>query len=125
MEPNVELSHHGVKGMKWGVRRKKKHVPQQSNSGRSTKTEKLSKKTAAAAKLYKEKISKMAGSEMAKRGKAALDVLQNGDSDWMGRPINSDNSMTELRNRGQAALERLMYSEDQVFNKKFYGRYNF
>ena len=70
----------------------------------------------------------MAGSESAKellgRGKSAVDVLVNGDTDWMGRPVSSDSLPKEAKNRGKAALERLLYSKDQVDNKKFFGKYN-
>lgn len=64
------------------------------------------------------------GKELAKRGKSALDVLLNGDQDWMGRSLSSDNPIEEGKNRAKAALERIMYSDEQVNNKKFYGKYN-
>ena len=70
-------------------------------------------------------ISYIPKTEAGKRGKAALDVLLNGDSDWMGNRSYDDNIGKELQNRGKAALERLRYSEEQIENKKFFGRYDF
>ena len=49
----------------------------------------------------------------------------NGDSDWMGNKTYSNDSATEMKNRGKAAAERLLYSKDQIENKKFFGRYDF
>ena len=72
-----------------------------------------------------QKVKDIGSTEMSKRGKAALDVLKNGDTDWMGNHSYSDDTVTELKNRGKAALERLMYSEEQIDNKKFFGRYDF
>lgn len=69
-------------------------------------------------------IQKRSNGEIAKRGKSALDVLMNGDKDWMGNSISSNDVSTEARNRGKAALERLMYSQEQIDNKKFFGDYN-
>ena len=64
------------------------------------------------------------GKELAKRGKSALDVLLNGDQDWMGRSLTSDDPIEEGKNRAKAALERIMYSDEQIYNKKFFGKYN-
>lgn len=76
------------------------------------------------AEKLRDTLAKKADSEFVKRGKSAFDVLMNGDKDWMGNSIHSDNVQTELRNRGKAAVERLLYSEDQIENKKFFGRYD-
>lgn len=76
------------------------------------------------AEKLRDTLVKKADSELVKRGKSAFDVLMNGDKDWMGNSIHSDNVQTELRNRGKAAVERLLYSEDQIENKKFFGRYD-
>lgn len=116
-----ELQHHGVKGMKWG---KRKARPQ--SIGDRFRRGVASAKDAANRGLDKAKqqARKVAGTELAKRGKSAIDVLMNGDKDWMGHSINSDDAITEAKNRGKAALERLMYSEEQVHNKKFFGEYN-
>lgn len=76
------------------------------------------------AEKLRDTLVKKADSELVKRGKSAFDVLVNGDKDWMGNSIHSDNVQTELRNRGKAAVERLLYSEDQIENKKFFGRYD-
>lgn len=117
-----ELYHYGVKGMKWGHRKS----TLQSASSRFTKGAQSFKENASKKlERAKKEVSKRGGTELAKRGKSAIDVLVDGDKDWMDRPITSDDATTEARNRGKAALERLMYSEEQVFNKKFYGRYNF
>jgi hypothetical protein len=91
---------------------------------RAKAEKKQSNKSAEGANAMKTAVSKLLGSEMAKRGKAALDVLQNGDKDWMGNSITADDNVTEARNRGKAALERLLYSEKQIENKKFFGEYN-
>lgn len=64
-------------------------------------------------------------SELTKRGKSAIDVLLNGDTDWMGHSISDANPAKEARNRVKAALERLMYNEEQIDNKKFFGSYGF
>lgn len=179
-----EIYHHGVKGMKWGVRKKKedRYVSRFQAHRNASKAAKESREsdikngvssistmqrhaTLAKAKSrladaehnqnlresrqaarkasredFKEKIkstaskglekakteiSKAGSTEIGKRGKAALDVLMNGDKDWMGEPIYSDNVTTEVRNRGKAAVERLLYSQEQIDNKKFFGRYNF
>lgn len=95
------------------------------NRSSTIKANKAEKKLNKQSVRMKEAIKRNASGEMAKRGKAAMDVLKNGDSDWMGHPIRSDDTSTELKNRGKAALERLMYSEDQIDNKKFFGRYDF
>lgn len=105
---DLELYHHGVKGMKWG--RRKQNIA----------TDKTSRKQ----KALKRIKSSRTGSELVNRGKSAIDVLVNGDKDWMGRSISSDNAFTEARNRGKAAIERLLYSEEQIHNKKFFGKYN-
>lgn len=65
------------------------------------------------AEKLRDTLVKKADSELVKRGKSAFDVLMNGDKDWMGNSIHSDNVQTELRNRGKAAVERLLYSEDR------------
>lgn len=77
------------------------------------------------ANTAKEKVSNIGHTEVAKRGKAAIDVLMNGDSDWMGRHNYSNDVGTEIKNRGKAAVERLLYSQEQIDNKKFFGRYDF
>lgn len=151
-----ELYHYGVKGMRWGhrkkidyagegiVSRKKKQLPGYAKGGPAQKptlstsghAQKMGDDMASAVnsarkaikkgmKNTKKTIEKHSNSEIAKRGKSALDVLMNGDKDWMGNPINSDDIATEARNRGKAALERLMYSEDRINNKKFFGDYDF
>lgn len=166
---NNELTHYGVKGMKWGVVRrsddtrgglyaKPSHngmlkdgpikprvtVESQMNtagkiggaigSGLRKGAQKIKstaskvanseavRKTTGAAKA---KAKDLKNSELANRGKAAIDVIMNGDTDWMGKHSYSDSATTELKNRGKAALERLMYSEEQIHNKKFFGRYDF
>lgn len=151
MNHNNELYHHGVKGMRWGHRKKieysgegivsrnKKKQPRGginpnagkdtlSTSGHATKIgNDLSKGLGAARKAIKkgiDKAKKHSNGEIAKRGKSALDVLMNGDTDWMGNSISSDNVATEARNRGKAALERLMYSQERIDNKKFFGEYD-
>lgn len=111
---NDELTHYGVKGMKWGIRRRVNKV---SKSIRKTAS-KISEKT-------KEKTKNFANSELSKRGKSAVDVLLNGDTDWMGNHIYSDSIKTEVVNRGRAAVERLLYSPEQIDSKKFFGRYDF
>lgn len=114
IQRSAELYHHGVKGMKWGVRRKLKKLGGRIKTGFA--------KGAAKAKTS---LRKTGNSEIAKRGKSALDVLKNGDTDWMGEHIYSDNLTTEVKNRGRAAVERLLYSQEQIDNKKFFGRYDF
>lgn len=116
-----ELRHHGVKGMKWG---KRKARPQPVNTGRQRGSTTIKDKASAGLSKAKQKARKLLGGEMMKRGKAALDVLKNGDTDWMGHSTVSDDACTEAKNRGKAALERLMYSEEQIHNKKFFGEYN-
>lgn len=64
-------------------------------------------------------------SELSSRGKSAIDVLMNGDTDWMGNKVSDESLTKEAKNRGKAALERMLYSQDQIDNKKFFGRYNF
>lgn len=151
-----ELYHYGVKGMRWGhrkkidyagegiVSRRKKKTPFggiNPNAGKPTlgTNERAAKTGDDLAKgidtvrktikkgvgKVKKEIQKRSNGEIAKRGKSAIDVLMNGDKDWMGNPISSDNIATEARNRGKAALERLMYSEDRINNKKFFGDYDF
>ena len=111
---DTQLVHNGVKGMKWGVRRKLNKV---SKSIRKTAS-KISEKA-------KQKTKKFANSELSKRGKSAVDVLLNGDTDWMGNHTYSDSIKAEVTNRGRAAVERLLYSQEQIDNKKFFGRYDF
>lgn len=141
---NNELYHYGVPGMKWGhrkqidsagegvVTRRKKKTPVggiNPNAGKPSKTtsgialetgDKISKGLS----KIRNAIKKRTGGEISKRGKAALDVLMNGDKDWMGNSISSDDAVTEARNRGKAALERLMYSQERIDNKKFFGSYD-
>lgn len=83
------------------------------------------KKLVSEAALAKKQIAAKSNGELARRGKAAFDVLLNGDKDWMGDTIEHDDPSEEIRARGRAALERILYSSDQIDNKKFYGRYNF
>lgn len=117
---NDELMHYGVPGMKWGKRK-----ANYNTGNRSAKASKSLNDKETGKQKIKQYINEKSTGEMSKRGKAAIDVLMNGDSDWMGRPIHSDDANTELKNRGKAALERLIYSEEQIDNKKFFGRYNF
>lgn len=117
---DTELLHYGVVGMNWGKRK-----ANYNTGNRSAKVTKSLNNKEAGKQKVKQYIKEKSTGEMSKRGKAAIDVLMNGDSDWMGRSIHSDDANTELKNRGKAALERLMYSEEQIDNKKFFGRYNF
>lgn len=132
------LKHYGVKGMKWGFRRRSQENSIGVGARKTTTTtmqntaEKLKKAGTAIGSAVnkgvdkaKTQAAKSGNTEIAKRGKAAIDVLMNGDTDWMGRRISDNDLSTELRNRGKAALERLMYSEKQIDNKKFFGDYNF
>lgn len=137
--PN-ELMHYGVKGMKKGVRqyqnadgsltplgREHYGVGERGSIGDRLRTTANSIKDKAknTTSTVKNKLSEQGKSEVGKRGKAALDVLMNGDTDWMGNRVSASDPRKEARNRGRAALERLMYSEDQIDNKKFFGDYNF
>jgi hypothetical protein len=98
---------------------KKKEANSKSSFSKSIKD-----KTRLVANKSKEKMKDVSNSEIGKRGKAAFDVMLNGDTDWMGSPIYSQDLKTEIKNRGKAALERLMYSEEQINDKKFFGSYN-
>ena len=145
---NGELYHYGVPGMKWGVKRpatniagsspkartvgrvmderqKKSERQKQYEDDRGINPHRPNGTSSKSRKSVLDTLNKKTGGELAKRGKSALDVLLNGDTDWMGRSTSSDNVATEAKNRGKAAIERLMYSEDQIDNKKFFGRYNF
>ena len=116
-----ELQHYGVKGMKWGRRKARLQA-----IGDRFRRGAASAKDAATKGLNKAKkqARKVAGTELAKRGKSAIDVLMNGDKDWMGNSTVSDDVCVEAKNRGKAALERLMYSQERIDNKKFYGTYD-
>jgi hypothetical protein len=124
----TELKHHGVKGMRWGHRKKTDYAGEGSASMQKQKkpigrTNPNAGKPTLGTKI-KNGIRKRSTGELANRGKSAIDVLMNGDKDWMGSPVGSDDAVTEARNRGKAALERLMYSQQQINNKKFFGSYN-
>lgn len=116
-----ELQHYGVKGMKWGRRKARPQA-----IGDRFRRGVTAAKDAANKGLNKAKKAarKVAGTELAKRGKSAIDVLMNGDTDWMGNSTVSDDVCTEAKNRGKAALERLMYSQERIDNKKFFGSYD-
>ena len=130
------LTHHGIKGMKWGVRRFQKQNGALTSAGKKRYADALdgtniknnmksaSKSIKKGINKAKKEIKKRSQGELANRGKSAIDVLMNGDKDWMGNSINSDDITVEVRNRGKAALERLMYSQEQIDNKKFFGSYN-
>lgn len=121
-DKNINLYHHGVKGMKWGHRKAvQPSVGARLRSGLNSAKDAAQK----GVKKAKKEIKKHSNGEVAKRGKAALDVLMNGDTDWMGNHSYSDDAVTEAKNRGKAAIERLMYSQEQIDNKKFFGRYDF
>lgn len=121
MNNNNELRHYGVPGMKWGRR---KAVQPSVGSRFRSKLDAAKSSAAKGLKKAKKEIKKRSNSELTNRGKSALDVLMNGDKDWMGNSISSPDIATEARNRGKAALERLMYSQEQIDNKKFFGDYN-
>lgn len=104
---------------------KKRTSADAEESGIQKMKNKISSAGKKAADTMSQKVKDIGSTEMGKRGKAALDVLKNGDSDWMGNHSYSDNVFTEAKNRGKAAIERLMYSEEQIDNKKFFGRYDF
>ena len=139
------LAHHGIKGQKWGRRRfqnadgsltpagRQRYDDSQDDGSFKSRVKKAAGEIGAAAKQTVGKVGASAkkaaqnfeSTELAKRGKSAIDVLMNGDTDWMGNHSYSDDAVTEMRNRGKAAMERLMYSQEQIDNKKFFGRYDF
>lgn len=122
------LSHHGVKGQKWGDRNYQYEDGSLTPEGRvhygygkgnkKSLKETVKNKFNKAKKSAKEAIQKHKDSEMSNRISSAMDVLKNGDTDWMGRPISDDDSVKELKNRGKAALERLLYNKDQIEDRK-------
>ena len=109
-----ELYHHGVKGMKWGVRR------HQNANGSLNDTSSKKKNRAAAEKVLADKKSKSkttkdkAKRNIAKGTKTVSTVLSKiglayiGDQVfWGGRGTKAVNAVT--RNIGNAAYERYLY----------------
>lgn len=119
------ISHSGTKGMKWGQRRWQNEDGSLTPAGRvhygygqKKKNESLKEKIKNKFNKTKKIIEDHTDNEAKRRVSEAIKVVKEGDTDWFDNPIHSDNSIEEAKNRGKAALERLLYSEDQIKDRK-------
>ena len=116
--------------MKWGHRKAKPHTTSTSKKTKKTEptTEHKKKSSTKSKAKDAEQLSKFAdserGKELRKRGKAAVGVLLSGDNTVYIDSDRPDYKRADAYYRCRGAIERMIYTDEEINRQRWWGVYN-